>query len=266
MGSQIHSRLVGAGLLLALLFPVFASAQTRPEATPAVRAEARRLFDIGRGLHNQAPLQAALRYLDAYSLYPDCAMLFNAGNAFELGRSPQQAIEQYRRFLAYSVQECPELNQLRGAVQARVDSLGRMLAAATPVPPGPVRPPVVPPPGPVRSGSPPVVRFRDVPSATPGEVYALYAAGGVAGFIGGYSLIMGIRNAIAAGDSTSEDPERNRQAMAYAFIGTGAGLALSAAAFVYGNYRYRHRPIQRVPIAFLAVGPQVVSASVTLSF
>jgi tetratricopeptide (TPR) repeat protein len=74
-----------------------------PQATAAVREEARKHFNKGRQLYNvQLYEEAVKEFREAYLAYPSPVFLFNIGQALRLAGQREQALAAYERYLAES--------------------------------------------------------------------------------------------------------------------------------------------------------------------
>ena len=261
------------GALIALLLmaaaPIAEAQQAPPPSSGRPQTARERAWDIYEAAQfaarNGEPLRAATLFLEANALRPNCALVFNAAASFEVARRPQEALDQYRRYLEAAEapgggRQCLDVAPARASIQ-RIEQALRAPSAPTRPPPPPALIAIAPPP----RAAPPV-RYREERASPRAASYALWAGGGAVAGFGIYSLAMWIRNASAADDPTVADPDRHARAASGAAVGTITSLVIGGAAIGVGTWLYLRQPPRRIPIVAVSADARSVSVSAAVSF
>lgn len=270
-----------------VLVPAVAMAQRRHHGgrhqrgggAAAVSAEERNHLRQFQALVQEAqspgvePRIAAERLMEAYSLRPDCGLLFNAGNRFEaaaiaaasdanerrgLLERARDAFDRYQRRFGMEGGSCPappvraeaeSHRQLLSEAIGRVAMALSLLAPPAPVPapvpePTPVPPPVVVPPVEV-----PVYRYtRPVPSISVG----LWVGGALLTGVGVYAFANSVRDFVVADDPGEDQPRRQLAAEINMYVAVPS-LLVGLTSIGYATYRHINRPTvsTRLSVALL---------------
>ncbi len=255
-----------AGALVGVAPAASAQPSPPPVARPQTpRERARERYEAAQAVYRSAPLQAALLYLEAYAIVPRCALLFNAGNAFELGGQIEQALEQYRRYHDTAIGDtCTTAERAdAAAAQDHILRIERILRnRALRAQPRPLVPPIQPPP----SRTLPPLRYREERASARVLHYLLWGVGGAGVAFSIYSFAMMSDNRSDANNPASADPGRSGRAADDALIGGALSLTVGVLAAGAGTYLYLAQPRLRFPIPAVVSDGRSVMVTAAASF